>query len=349
MNSCREQVKCDCEELLDRFIQTDSVRFETFSQVWKEMKFEQIFYGTVGSAKRAFSRLVLDAAYVYVLPPFSFQIRVGGLYLLYSLFQCQTALPRVGIRLALKDWADIQSFEKDALGAQHLDVIYVLHQLMFQKAFYFTAMPTLLTFKKGKEVKKSQLYKKFVARASGPQELINNELLEELSNIHELYGKLKTAVYSEAQHADLGMNLIKTDLTPRLRGSVMTFHTWQKRKQEDENEQEDAREGTSSQVECPSRRADFLSSIKSKAYGEAAEASKSRRHRQVNMDIGDEPDPAHQKGPARLRSSLRARTNENIDISGDLWEEVADTTRINRLTALDCVPEGKNSSRKKTT
>lgn len=41
-----------------------------------------------------FARLVLDAAYSFFLPPFGFQIRVGALYLLFSLYGCQTAEPR---------------------------------------------------------------------------------------------------------------------------------------------------------------------------------------------------------------------------------------------------------------
>lgn len=49
------------------------------------------------------------------------------------------------IRLALKDWEDVKKFEKDAVDAQHLDVVYVLQQLMFRKAFHFTAMPTLVS------------------------------------------------------------------------------------------------------------------------------------------------------------------------------------------------------------
>lgn len=46
--------------------------------------------------------------------------------------------------MALKDWEDIQAFESDAVGAQHLDVVYILRQLTVQKAFCFTAMPTLV-------------------------------------------------------------------------------------------------------------------------------------------------------------------------------------------------------------
>lgn len=39
---------------------------------------------------RRFPRVILDTACGFFLPPFSFQIRVGGLYLLYSLYRCQT-------------------------------------------------------------------------------------------------------------------------------------------------------------------------------------------------------------------------------------------------------------------
>lgn len=47
--------------------------------------------------------------------------------------------------MALKDWEDIRAFEKDAVEAQHLDVVYILRRLMARRAFLFTAMPTLVT------------------------------------------------------------------------------------------------------------------------------------------------------------------------------------------------------------
>lgn len=43
MASIQKQVKLDCEELLSRFQKTESVRFETFSTLWREMKFSEIF------------------------------------------------------------------------------------------------------------------------------------------------------------------------------------------------------------------------------------------------------------------------------------------------------------------
>lgn len=347
MDFCKKQVKSDCEQLLSRFQTTESVRFQVFSQIWRELKFEQIFYGTRKHEKRAFSRLVLDLAYSYFLPPFSFQIRVGGLYLLYSLFHCQTASPPEQIRLALKDWEDVEKFEKDAVDAQHLDVIFILRQLMVHKAFHFTAMPTMLAFQKKRKIEQSPLCEEFMERASRPQELINIELLEELSNIHNLYDKMKASVFSEK--ADSSVKLISTELIPQLRSSVVDFYKWQQRKDgTDEDEDKDSGEGTSSQQEC-SRRAELVASIKSKAYGEAAEASKSRRHRQVEVDFtsskaGRMPSSAH----SRIRPlSLKTRTSETVHITGDMWKETAASTQINRLTTLAFAPEGKRRNYKR--
>lgn len=334
-------MKSDCEELLSRFQTTESVRFQLFSDIWREMKFEQIFYGTMKHEKRTFSRLVLDTAYRYFLPPFSFQIRVGGLYLLYSLFHCQTASPSEQIRLSLKDWEDVKKFEKDAVNAQHFDVTFILRQMMFHKAFHFTAMPTLLAFKKKRKIEGSPLCEEFMERTSRPQELINTELLEELSNIHDLYEKMKVSVASSSEQAPSSVNLIRKDLVPQLRGTVVDFYKWQQRKDETDDD-EDSGEGTSSQQEC-SRRAELVASIKSKAYGNAAEASKSRRHRQVEVDFtSSEAGPALTSSHSRTsKLSLKARTNESVFITGDLWKEAMTSTQINCLTTLDSVPEEK--------
>lgn len=92
-------------------------------------------------------------------------------------------------------------------------------------------------------------------RASRPQQLINIELLEvstdsapntfradiwrnpyqlvqfvslqELSNIHELYDKLKTSVSASSEQGVSSINLIHKDPVPELRSIVMDFYKWQ--------------------------------------------------------------------------------------------------------------------------
>ncbi len=44
--------------------------------------------------KRSFTRLTFTIAYRYILPPYSFQIRVGGLYMIYGLYNTQLIWPQ---------------------------------------------------------------------------------------------------------------------------------------------------------------------------------------------------------------------------------------------------------------
>ncbi|XP_077945329.1 snRNA-activating protein complex subunit 1b isoform X1 [Gasterosteus aculeatus] len=249
MEFCVEEVKSDCVELLSRFQTSDSVRFQTFSKIWREMNFSEIFYGTVNHGEqRAFCRLILDTTSSFFMPPYSFQIRVGGLYLLYSLYHSQTSSPPEQIRLALKDWKDVKKFEKDAVDAQHHDVVYILRKLMFQKAFVFAAMPVALSFKKKRKLQRSVPCEQFMERPSRPQELINIDLLEELSNVEEIYGKLKTSVSSALEQSESSLNLVCKSLAPQLRSTVVDFYQWQQRRGVPRTD-DGGGEGTSSQQE----------------------------------------------------------------------------------------------------
>ncbi|KAJ8290330.1 hypothetical protein GJAV_G00011490 [Gymnothorax javanicus] len=95
MDFFTEPVKSDCENLLSQFQRSESVRYEEFAVIWRIMEFPSIFYGKMApNETRAFTRLVLTTAYPYLLPPYNFQIRVGGLYLLYGLYNAQLAVPK---------------------------------------------------------------------------------------------------------------------------------------------------------------------------------------------------------------------------------------------------------------
>ncbi|KAM8917307.1 snRNA-activating protein complex subunit 1b [Spinachia spinachia] len=345
MKFCLEEVRSDCVELLGRFQTSDCVRFHVFSETWREMNFSEIFYGTVNNGEqRAFCRLILDSACSFFMPPYSFQIRVGGLYLLYSLYHSQLSSPPEQIRVALKDWEDVKRFEKDAVDAQHHDAVYILRRLVFQKAFVFTAMPVALRFRKKRKMERSVPCEQFMERPSRPQELINTDLLEELSNVEELYGKLKTSVSSGSVRSESSLNLIRKGLAPQLRSTVVDYYKWQHRTGVPEEEEEGG-EGTSAQQES-SKRAQLLASIKSKAFGEASQAPKSRRHRQVEVDATDNSaGPSRPSGYSRTKKmSLKARTHQNIYVSGDLWKESLETTSIHQLSALDFGPEEKKKT-----
>ncbi|KAK3573668.1 hypothetical protein QTP86_030114 [Hemibagrus guttatus] len=349
MDYFKQTLKRDCEDLLGRFQATSSVRFEEFSAIWRELKFSAIFYGILEhSEKKVFARLALTVASPYLLPPYSFQIRVGGLYLLYSLYSTQLNTPKERIGIALKDWDDLTQFQQDAVNAQHHDVVYVLRKLLHEKAFCFTAMPNTLSFlvKKKRVDRMQKLCEPFVDHPARPQELISTNLLEELANVHEHYEGLKKSVL-QSQSPQSDLSLIKQNLVPKLRSAVLTFCSWQKNHTDfDSQSDRDAGEGTSNQAES-SHRAQLLASIKSKSYSQAVEASQSRRHRQVEVTSADR-DAAIMLQGSRFKSpsSLKARTKSRFMSQGRQSSELQSVTKLWCLTAVEGEKaEGKKKKR----
>lgn len=111
-----------------------------------------------------------------------------------------------------------------------------------------------LSFNNKRKPERSALCEDFIERTSRPHELVNPETLEvsanstptlcrtltvevnpeslsfdlqELSNIHELYAKMKTAVTASSEQAVSSIDLIRKNLVPELHGTVMDFYKWQ--------------------------------------------------------------------------------------------------------------------------
>nr|XP_055217770.1 snRNA-activating protein complex subunit 1 isoform X2 [Gorilla gorilla gorilla] len=96
-------LQTDCEALLSRFQETDSVRFEDFTELWRNMKFGTIFCGRMRNLeKNMFTKEALALAWRYFLPPYTFQIRVGALYLLYGLYNTQLCQPKQKLSYRMK-------------------------------------------------------------------------------------------------------------------------------------------------------------------------------------------------------------------------------------------------------
>ncbi|XP_030628536.1 snRNA-activating protein complex subunit 1b [Chanos chanos] len=343
MDHFKRPLKTDIEEILSRFQDTASVRFEEFLTIWRGMNFPIIFNGKLEPyEKSTFSRLVFTTAAPYFFPPYTFQIRVGGLYLLYGLYHSQLATPKEKIWLALSDWEHVKRFQQDAADAQHYDVVYVLRKLLAEKAFYFTAMPKPLYFRvrRKQEESEQKMCEEFIDRPSRPQELISAEMLEELANVHEHYERLKMGISAASGQSSSDLALIRQNLAPRLRNAMLSFHSWQKNHMENENCNTAVERSTSernSKVEESSRRAQLLASIKSKSYGQLVEASKSRRHRQAEMvtATSDAESTHRTSGFKRRALSLKERTKTRLMAQGNVKEEVLKMTRLWRLSAVE--------------
>ncbi|KAK2848793.1 hypothetical protein Q5P01_008627 [Channa striata] len=304
----------DVEDLLGRFQHTDSVRYELFSSIWREMRFSDVFTGiTCMSEMKRFCRVALATAVTYFLPPYSYQIRVGGLYLMYAFYYTQLAVPPVKIRLALKDWTDIQKFMKHSVDAEHHDIVYIYHKLVAAKAIHYTAMAHFLTFQKQRKPKKERVCAEFLGRTMAVHELISADILEEMSNIQDHYDRLKKATVD----VTCQVTMTNSDFVSRLKDTQSEFFCWQQKNFSQDNKErnsEDDDETIAEEKSC-STRAKLLSSIKNKSYNNFQEAPKSRRHRQAKV-VDSSSSGAEQVqetvGQKQRLPSLRARTWKSL-------------------------------------
>ncbi|XP_053330794.1 snRNA-activating protein complex subunit 1 [Spea bombifrons] len=317
-------LKEDCETLLSRFQATDSVRYEEFLAIWKDMQFSKIFVGGMRTLERnAFTGEAFSIACLYFLPPYTFQIRVGALYLLYGLYSTQLCEPKRQIRISLKDWSEVQSFHQDLISANHLDAAYVFLQMRLKRAFHFTAMPKFLTFQIHKNTPNSSGREEFKDVQDRVSNLVTSDTLEEIQNIHEHYRKTKCLISADKSQPDKSLSLAKDDFVDGLKNFVTEHQLWKLEKRTPKTKSDEEKEATSQESEG-SERARALARIKAKSYNSVTVAPKSRRHRQVQLvSANTDPTDSQKRKRPRSRKSRRKTSKEMEDSDSDDDYEVS--------------------------
>ncbi|NXP46834.1 SNPC1 protein, partial [Heliornis fulica] len=318
----------DCEDLLGAFQQADTVRFERFTELWRERRFHTIFYGEMRALERnKITKKTLELAQQYFLPPYAFQIRVGALYLLYGLYSTQLCQPKQKIRIALKDWPEIQRFQQDLIDSQHYDAAYIFRTLRLSRAFHFTAMPKLLNYRTKKTIQENELKEEFKDPSNRVNSLITNDALEELMNIHDHYQKMKCAISAEKSQPDKSLSLIKDEFVVNLKDLTLEHQEWQQNRMKlfltgkETDEVSNKREEQALLQSEGSERANALARIKYKSYSAVVEASRSRRHRQVRLESSESrsncgKSPGRSKKPSRRPQPGRRR--DSSEVRGDM-------------------------------
>ncbi|KAL1791418.1 snRNA-activating protein complex subunit 1 [Sigmodon hispidus] len=304
-------LQTDCETLLSRFQEMDSVRFEDFAELWRSMKFGTIFCGKMRNLqKNMFTKEALALAWRYFLPPYTFQIRVGALYLLYSLYNMQLCQPKQKIRVALKDWDEVSRFQQDLINAQHFDAAFVFRKLRLDRAFHFTAMPKLLSCRMKKKIQQTEVTQKFKDPNDRVMKLITSDVLEEMLNVHDHYQNMKHAISADKSMPDKALSLVKDDFFDNIKNIVLEHQQWHKDRKNPSSKRklkdgEDDGEGTPQEPErC--ERAESLAKIKAKAFSAVVPVSKSRRHRQAQLDSSDS-DSGSRQGQSKAAEKKRIR------------------------------------------
>ncbi|XP_033762777.1 snRNA-activating protein complex subunit 1-like [Pecten maximus] len=218
-------IKEDFEDLLQRFIATETVRYENFVEIWRDMKMPLIFAGRQSEREVCeFTEECFRIASQYVVAPYNFQVRVGALYLLYGLFNTQPLCSRAKIRVTNSMWLDLLEFQSEAQRQQHLDVDFIFHKLRFQNGFLFTAKPVEVIHTVDKTKDEASLSEEFKEEQSVLFDLFSTEMLEQMATVHQHYEAIKVSLEGpQATKPSRSLSVIKQDVVPGITKAVIYY------------------------------------------------------------------------------------------------------------------------------
>lgn len=337
-------VRTDFETLLQKFTETESVRYEEFAAIWRDMKFSLLCAGRQDDREvQDFVDECFKIALKFCLPPHNFQIRVGGLYILYGIYFTQPTVKRRKIRVTQDIWNKILEFQSEAHQQEHLDVEFIFHKLRYLEAFQYCATETYVYPNKSDTVVDVTSREEFREEQSMLYELFSTDVLEQLAAVHQHYHHMKVALENQKNIEQGGaetdmpaksLDVIQQDLVPSITKSLIHYQEKRKALQrvkknaaeteesEGELEEEDYSvflrmgEGTSRQA-----------SVKNKAFRKLAKSSKSRRHRQTLGDTSEGESPRkkrrRQKAPNySLPTSMKTIQMKHVKVEKDVDDSI---------------------------
>ncbi|GFN75670.1 snRNA-activating protein complex subunit 1 [Plakobranchus ocellatus] len=296
---------------------------------------------------REFVEKVLAIAREYFLPPYQFQVRVGGLYLMYAIYQIQPVSPKAKIRLTFQQWDEALNFEQQAKQQSHLDVVYIFNKLIQEQAFQFC----FTSQEMGLQPKANESEDAEVDLADEMKEekclinkLFNYESLEQLSYLQDQYQKMKVALAGpNATKPDKSLDVVKKELVEDIVLSLQNF------KENVANMSK--RVGQSSQVEDETdlkTKAENVGSRRQALKNQAYSISPSTKQpRQCHSPSLPEKDLALDRANrAAQRALAKSRHNGLKDSDNGLNEKNARNVSPMRLGSEEISEERKRSSKK---
>lgn len=212
----------DCEKLINRFEQLDNVRFQDFCEIWKDMKFSLIF-----TCRQTFMELVefceeaMHISKQFLLPPYRFKGRVGGLYLVYGLYY-KMPINNVKIRVKLIDWQSILELHTCIKEGEHLDANYVLTKLIVDNAFMHCAFDREYGLEKYLRIKERHWANHYSVLPAIKDMAEQGQLLARIDSLSKLYHKKKCAV-SNGTKPERGLELFEAQFSEKFINEIQNF------------------------------------------------------------------------------------------------------------------------------
>ncbi|XP_026478416.1 snRNA-activating protein complex subunit 1-like [Ctenocephalides felis] len=128
----------DATRIIYNFRSAPESTFKCFSDIWKEMKFAQIFVGRNNAAEvMEISEEFMDVAKYFILCVKDAKVKIGGLFLLYSLYYSQPFVEFAKIRLVREEWMHLKGWWLTLNRTIDDEPIYMFLKLYYDNAFKF--------------------------------------------------------------------------------------------------------------------------------------------------------------------------------------------------------------------
>ncbi|EDO29027.1 predicted protein [Nematostella vectensis] len=273
----------DCRLLLSRFESHSTVRFEIFSQIWKEMNFSFIHCG-----RKDFNGRIQIVDYLYrVVSSYlssscTFQYRVGALYCLYAIYHTQLCKPKIKIRMTLPMWKDLNDLHEQFRIDKHYDADFILRSLKNDRAFIFCAMPTQLAYGSREAITCQERERACAVsvEANSCVELAYGAV-EKLLEVHSRYQKLKKRATQGSDVVNPNTVAMISDKFPsELARDILNLKTGSKKDVIRAGHASAVKDETMQEETEEESRASIRKTLKQKSFSQVNKVSKSMRHLQ---------------------------------------------------------------------
>ncbi|KAL4703738.1 hypothetical protein ACJJTC_017526 [Scirpophaga incertulas] len=130
----------DCENLIVRWLKAQPKTYTTFTKLWKEMSFGNVYHG-----KKSFAELIERceeiiniAKYYMAYPSTNMEESIAGLFIVYGLIALQPIPDFVPVRVTPYDLIHMKKLLSYAYDTKRLDVVYIMMSVMIKGPIFYT-------------------------------------------------------------------------------------------------------------------------------------------------------------------------------------------------------------------
>lgn len=230
-------LKTDLELLLSHFTNSKSVRYTDFAKIWCQMGFPTIFCGWgKEESLREMVETALRHAVGFWHDIYTFQVRMGGLYLMYAFFFSQPLDPPQKVRLTQSQWAAGRKLLEIIKEQKHLDAEYIYHKLHYYRAFYYVMAPQPYLVAQTRRSKVDDGLRREIPAEQNEQprstptnvhSVFPPALINNMESLHRDYREMKSALISAEGVQDTeGLQTLKEDFYDVLKNGLKHMDAW---------------------------------------------------------------------------------------------------------------------------